>query len=105
MITSRSTDDNSLTECRYLSDLQAHTTHTLHFGHLHYSGVCDRAFVDVRDGGTMLSPLLGKFCGTTLPSTQHGTGDALYIRYFSDVTDVHTGFKAEATVGKYSSDL
>lgn len=64
-------------------------------------GSCEGAFVEVRDGGTIYSPLLGRFCGDTLPSTQHGTGDALFIRYFNDITDVHTGFKAEASIGWY----
>ncbi|XP_045623432.1 cubilin [Procambarus clarkii] len=61
---------------------------------------CDQAFVEVRDGGTLISPLLGKFCGSHSPDTQHTTSNAIYIRYYNNVSEPHSGFKAEATIDR-----
>lgn len=70
-----------------------------------WSGTCDQAFVEVRDGGTILSPLLGKFCGSNLPDTQHSSGDVLYVRYYNNLTQHHSGFKAKVSTGKGCSCL
>lgn len=64
-------------------------------------GNCDQAFVEVRDGGTLLSPLLARFCGRNLPETQHTTGDVLFVRYFNNLTQHHAGFKAMASIGMF----
>ncbi|KAK3892747.1 hypothetical protein Pcinc_003437 [Petrolisthes cinctipes] len=77
-----------------------------HFEVPNVLGSCDQAFVEVRDGGTILSPLLRKFCGSTLPDTQHSTGDTIYVRYYNNITIHHAGFQAKAAIdtcgGTYS---
>ncbi|XP_068206241.1 LOW QUALITY PROTEIN: cubilin-like, partial [Palaemon carinicauda] len=72
--------------------------HVMEIDMLAYDDTCQAAFVEVRDGGTMLSPLLAKSCGNTPPSTQHATGNVLFVRYYNNVTTPHAGFKAELTI-------
>ncbi|XP_045117385.1 cubilin-like [Portunus trituberculatus] len=89
------------TECSWVTYAPPEKSLSLHFeGSFEipsYLGNCDQAFVEVRDGGTLLSPLLGRFCGTTLPETQHTTGDVIFVRYFNNLTQHHVGFKAKAS--------
>lgn len=61
--------------------------------------------MEVRDGSTILAPLLTSACGSVLPSTQHGTGDALYVRYFNNMTHHHSGFKAVVEIGEWFKKL
>ncbi|XP_071514687.1 cubilin-like [Panulirus ornatus] len=90
------------TECAWVVIAPPEKSISLHFqGHFEIPaqyGECDQAYVEVRDGGTILSPILGKFCGTTIPDTMHGTSDALYVRYYNSISDHHAGFKAEVAI-------
>ena len=54
--------------------------------------------MEVRDGGTENSILLGKFCRDT-PSTLTTTGNMLYVHFYTDVPDPKNGFTAAVTVG------
>ncbi|XP_047482510.1 LOW QUALITY PROTEIN: cubilin-like [Penaeus chinensis] len=90
------------TECAWVILAPAGKAISLHFeGHFDITtldGSCDQAYVEVRDGGTILSPLLNTACGSELPSTQHSTGNILYVRYFNNMTHHHSGFKAIAEI-------
>ena len=57
-------------------------------------------FVSVRDGGTSQSPLVGRYCGHSLPPSHLSTGNQLVIRFKSDHSVSHEGFRASYRAGK-----
>ena len=57
-------------------------------------------FVSVRDGGTTESPLVGRYCGHSLPPSHLSTGNQLVIRFKSDHSVSHEGFRASYRAGK-----
>ncbi|KAK7881371.1 hypothetical protein WMY93_029780 [Mugilogobius chulae] len=54
-------------------------------------------FKVVRNGSTADSPLLGKFCGSTLPSPVFPQSNQLYLRFKSDYSLAMDGFEATWT--------
>ncbi|XP_012276352.1 cubilin [Orussus abietinus] len=66
---------------------------------LAYTRNCEREYLEIRDGGTEASEVLGKFCGDTAPSTMSSTGNVMYIHYYTDIPDPKNGFKAVITTG------
>lgn len=65
-----------------------------HDFHLENNGVCRYDFVEIRQGGTRHSPLIGKFCASTIISPINSTGNSLFIRLVSDGTVSEKGFQA-----------
>jgi hypothetical protein len=55
--------------------------------------------VELRDGATVNSDLINKFCNE-IPSSQYTTGNMLYVHFFTDVTNPKNGFKANVSIGK-----
>ncbi len=53
----------------------------------------------MREGATEHSTLLNRFCGDK-PSTQKTEGNALYLRYYSNLENPNIGFKAKVKIGK-----
>uniref|UniRef100_A0A6A7FUH2 Cubilin n=1 Tax=Hirondellea gigas TaxID=1518452 RepID=A0A6A7FUH2_9CRUS len=64
-----------------------------------YDGTCDQAWVEVRDGGTLLAPSMGKFCGSRSPNSLQSSDSVIFFRYYSNVTLPHSGFKLTAKLG------
>lgn len=62
--------------------------------HLENSGSCAYDFVDIRDGNSIHSPLIGKFCSSKIIGPINSTGNFLFIRLSSDGTVSEKGFKA-----------
>ena len=62
---------------------------------------CHHNVVEVHDGGTANSPLLGAFCGRTRPSTLTSTGNVLYVRFRTDGSIQRRGFKATYKIGEW----
>lgn len=60
---------------------------------------CEKEYVEVRDGGTDSSKLLGRFCSDTAPSSLTSTGNILYVHFYTDVADPKNGFKATVIPG------
>ena len=60
---------------------------------------CRRSGLEIRDGGTEGSPLLGVFCNE-MPHTQKSTGNTMFVRYYSNADSPNTGFYAKASIGK-----
>ncbi|ODM98815.1 Cubilin [Orchesella cincta] len=58
---------------------------------------CQRAGVEVRDGGTAIASELGIFC-RDMPGTLTSTGNVLYLKYYTDVSEPRNGFKAEVKI-------
>ena len=59
---------------------------------------CRTAGLEIRDGGTERSPLLGLFCGE-IPHTQKSTGNTMYVRYYTNANSPKLGFYAKASIG------
>lgn len=61
---------------------------------------CRSAAVEVRDGGTLSAPLIGRYCGSNPPGSLFSTrGNSLHVRYFNSVQNPGTGFQARASIG------
>ncbi|XP_048589480.1 tolloid-like protein 1 isoform X2 [Nematostella vectensis] len=59
---------------------------------------CSYDYVNIRDGNSTSSPLLGKQCGSSGkkgPLEFVSTGNKMYIEFVTDVTNQHKGFIAE----------
>ncbi|EZA59389.1 Cubilin [Ooceraea biroi] len=61
---------------------------------------CEREYVEIRDGGTDGSRLMGRFCKDVAPSTMTTTGNMMYIYFYTDVAEPKNGFKAVITSGE-----
>ena len=65
-----------------------------HDFHLENTGTCRFDFVEIRQGSTRNSPLIGKFCASTIISPINSIGNSLFIRLVSDGTVSEKGFRA-----------
>ncbi|XP_072174323.1 cubilin-like [Diadema setosum] len=54
---------------------------------------CVYDYVEVRDGSTASGSLIGQYCGSTAPSPVTTTGNAMYVRFSTDQSVTHEGFK------------
>ncbi|KTF87440.1 hypothetical protein cypCar_00025640 [Cyprinus carpio] len=59
---------------------------------------CIYDYIEVRDGPTSDAALIGRLCGNTRPSTQHSSGTTMYIRFRTDGSITHIGFKAKYSI-------
>lgn len=89
-------------ECEWI--VLAPGGHAVHFdfvGQLDVPGQygCRSAAVELRDGGTLSSPLLGKYCGANTPGSVFSRGNSMHIRYFNTVQNPGTGFQARVSIG------
>ncbi|XP_011500246.1 PREDICTED: cubilin-like, partial [Ceratosolen solmsi marchali] len=66
---------------------------------LAFSENCEQEYIEIRDGGTDTSPLLGRYCKNTPPSSLSTKGNIMYIHYFTDLMEPRNGFKALVTSG------
>ena len=55
---------------------------------------CAYDYVEVRDGGDESSTSLIKECGKKVPNTIQSTGNKMFVRFYSDSSDVGKGFSA-----------
>lgn len=53
--------------------------------------------VEVYNGITLQSPLLGRFSGNNLPSSVTSTGGSLLVRFYSDISNTASGWSADYT--------
>lgn len=60
---------------------------------------CQLAAVEVRDGGTKYSPLIGAYCNE-FPNSTFTTDNMLHLHFFTNVEDPRNGFKAKISLGK-----
>lgn len=56
--------------------------------------VYDSCVLQVRDGSSSSSPLLGTFCGIEIPPMLQSTQKSLYIRFKTDSSGTNFGFEA-----------
>ncbi|KOC70062.1 Cubilin [Habropoda laboriosa] len=70
---------------------------TLHFVDrfdLSYTIDCEKEYVEVRDGGTDSSKLIGRYCTDVAPSSIASTGNMMYVHFYTDIPEPKNGFKA-----------
>ncbi|XP_053268342.1 cubilin [Pleuronectes platessa] len=56
---------------------------------------CMYDYLEVRDGSIINADLISRLCGNTRPSTQHSTGSSMLLRFRTDTSVTHNGFKAK----------
>uniref|UniRef100_A0A4W6DZH6 CUB domain-containing protein n=1 Tax=Lates calcarifer TaxID=8187 RepID=A0A4W6DZH6_LATCA len=73
-------------QCIYLIRLPAGERVALNFTHMNLESHsnCLFDYVEVRDGRTETDPLIGKYCGSTLPAPMTSSSNFLWIRFRSD---------------------
>lgn len=76
--------------------------HLICFKHLSnrfpFLSSCTEEYIEVRNGGTEISPLIGRYCFTTPPPIV-SQGNHMFIKYFTDVDLPNNGFKAVVKIG------
>ncbi|TGZ53188.1 Cubilin [Temnothorax longispinosus] len=90
-------------ECIWKATAPAGEKLTIHFldrFDLSNSENCDREYVEIRDGGTDSSQLMGKFCKDVAPSSMSTIGNMVYIHFYTDVPEPKNGFKAVIVSGE-----
>lgn len=60
---------------------------------------CEKEYVEIRDGGTSMSPLVGRFC-ESMPSTIVTRDNMAFVKFFTDVEEPRNGFKIKASIAK-----
>uniref|UniRef100_A0A665V841 Cubilin n=1 Tax=Echeneis naucrates TaxID=173247 RepID=A0A665V841_ECHNA len=61
---------------------------------------CAYDYLEIRDGSSLNDDLISRLCGNTHPSTQLSTGSTMLLRFRTDTSVTHKGFKA-----KYSTAI
>ena len=57
--------------------------------------------MEVRDGGTSASPLIGsRMCGYNIPQTIVSSGNLLFVQFHTDSSVARSGFKIRFDIGK-----
>ena len=57
-------------------------------------------YVEMREGGDDESPLIGRYCGDTLPSEHVSSGNEIYVRFKTDHSVSGTGFRIRYDLSK-----
>uniref|UniRef100_A0A6G1SCB2 Neuropilin and tolloid-like protein 1 n=2 Tax=Aceria tosichella TaxID=561515 RepID=A0A6G1SCB2_9ACAR len=55
---------------------------------------CDNDKIEIRDGRFGYSKVLARYCGNRFPPEVRSTDEAMWLRFISDGSITHTGFKA-----------
>ncbi|MBZ3891922.1 Cubilin [Sciurus carolinensis] len=61
---------------------------------------CTSSYLELRDGVDSNAPVLSKFCGISLPSSQLSSREVMYLRFRSDNSSTHMGFKAKYSIAQ-----
>ncbi|XP_026793165.2 inactive serine protease PAMR1 isoform X3 [Pangasianodon hypophthalmus] len=61
---------------------------------LEFDHRCRYDFVELRDGDSIHSPLIGRYCGDKIPPPIRSSGDSLHIHFVSDGYNNYDGFSA-----------
>ncbi|XP_004716072.1 cubilin [Echinops telfairi] len=59
---------------------------------------CTANYLELRDGADSNARLLSKLCGTSLPGSQLSSEEVMYLRFRSDNSPAHVGFKAKYSI-------
>ncbi|XP_061386037.1 cubilin homolog [Musca vetustissima] len=98
---------NPHTECLWKIRAPLHRTITLdfygEFDLVRGSGAentCDLEYIQVNDGHSELSPMMGRYCGTTKPNSLRSTGNVMRLLYYTDALEPHKGFQAKVSLSR-----
>ncbi|XP_003786834.1 cubilin [Otolemur garnettii] len=61
---------------------------------------CTSSYLELRDGADSNAPVLSKFCGMSLPGSQLSSGEVMYLRFRTDNSPTHVGFKAKYSIAQ-----
>jgi tolloid-like protein 1 len=56
--------------------------------------------LEIFDGETEKSPILGRLCGSKIPDPLMATGNEMFIRFISDASVQRKGFQATHSTGQ-----
>ncbi|XP_039305004.1 cubilin isoform X2 [Solenopsis invicta] len=90
-------------ECIWKATAPAGERLTIHFVErfdLSLTEDCEGEYVEIRDGGTDGSKLMGRFCKDVAPSSMSTSGNMMYVHFYTDVPEPKNGFKAVITSGE-----
>ncbi|KAM4718445.1 cubilin [Anableps anableps] len=59
---------------------------------------CSFDYLELRDGSSLNSDLISRLCGNTRPSSQHSKGSSMLLRFRTDGSVTHRGFKAKYSI-------
>ncbi|KAJ8276925.1 hypothetical protein GJAV_G00069430 [Gymnothorax javanicus] len=59
---------------------------------------CPFDYLELRDGASFDDEVIARLCGNDLPSTQRSTGNAMTVRFRTDTSVTHQGFKARFSI-------
>uniref|UniRef100_A0A673AMU3 Cubilin n=1 Tax=Sphaeramia orbicularis TaxID=375764 RepID=A0A673AMU3_9TELE len=59
---------------------------------------CLYDYLELRDGSTSNAALISRLCGNTRPSTQRSTASSMLLRFRTDTSVTHKGFKAKYSI-------
>ena len=60
----------------------------------------------VYDGGSSTSPMMGKYCDSSIPPSHVSSRNVILIHFQSDVSETYTGFKMEYNpIGKQTTSI
>ena len=61
---------------------------------------CEQAYVEVRDGGTMMAPVVDRrYCSDDTPPSIITTGNVALINFFTNASEPRPGFSARVSIG------
>lgn len=63
------------------------------------SGLCTKEYLELREGSTSSSGVIGKFCGNNKPASQYTRSNILRVKFFTDISEPSNGFKANISIG------
>ncbi|XP_040824205.1 cubilin [Ochotona curzoniae] len=61
---------------------------------------CTSNYLELRDGADSNAPVLSRLCGMSLPGNQFSSADILYLRFRTDNSPTHMGFKAKYSIAQ-----
>ncbi|XP_069007315.1 cubilin [Embiotoca jacksoni] len=66
--------------------------------YIEHTSSCLYDYLELRDGSTSNADVISRLCGNTRPSTQHSTGSSMLLRFRTDTSITHKGFKAKYSI-------
>ncbi|KAK9396207.1 cubilin [Crotalus adamanteus] len=90
-------------QCIYIIRQPSNEKIYLNFTHLELERHpnCSLNYIEIRDGDTVMAPIINKFCGSMLPSAITSNQNSLWIKFKSDISVNTSNFRAtyEAACG------